>query len=232
MIQFDEHIFQWVAQRPSRYLGGAFRYCLFSSLLGEDSHFDEHIIQMGWNCVNLISAHPYHRAYSLPDYLLWHDACTLRAVHITFHRNHQLDILFPLWHVLNSIFPSFPKLLGWLKICSGKLCLEDHPRTGKVVRITLIYKPWNGMAICKGSHNPMFFRGRKRSPWLRSPLNHPLGWPSKWGENWKKVTITSMVLGACPNSWHPTKSRGILRARRVSSCFWSFLIFLNVRWCS
>ena len=27
------------------------------------------------------------------------------------------------------------------------------------------------------------------------------------------------ILGACPNSWHPTKSRGILRARRVSSCF-------------
>ena len=28
-------------------LGGGFKYVLFSSLLGEDSHFDEHIFQMG-----------------------------------------------------------------------------------------------------------------------------------------------------------------------------------------
>ena len=44
--------------------------------------------------------------------------------------------------------------------------------------------------------------------------------------------VPNHLLGACPNSWHPTKSRGILRARRVSSCFWWFLIFLNVRWCT
>ena len=32
-------------------LGGGFKYsiCLSSSLFGEDSHFDEHIFQMGWN---------------------------------------------------------------------------------------------------------------------------------------------------------------------------------------
>ncbi len=29
-------------------LGGGFKYFLFSLLLGEDSHFDEHIFQMGW----------------------------------------------------------------------------------------------------------------------------------------------------------------------------------------
>ena len=29
-------------------LVGGFRYVLFSSLFGEDSHFDEHIFQMGW----------------------------------------------------------------------------------------------------------------------------------------------------------------------------------------
>ena len=30
-------------------LGGGFKYFLCSSLLGEDSHVDEHIFQMGWN---------------------------------------------------------------------------------------------------------------------------------------------------------------------------------------
>ena len=30
------------------YLGGGFKYFLFSPLLGEDFHFDEHIFQMGW----------------------------------------------------------------------------------------------------------------------------------------------------------------------------------------
>ena len=30
------------------FLGGGFKYCLCSSLFGEDSHFDEHIFQMGW----------------------------------------------------------------------------------------------------------------------------------------------------------------------------------------
>ena len=31
------------------YLGGGFKYFLFSPRsLGEDSHFDEHIFQMGW----------------------------------------------------------------------------------------------------------------------------------------------------------------------------------------
>ena len=29
-------------------LGGDFKYLLFSSLLGEDSHFDDHIFQGGW----------------------------------------------------------------------------------------------------------------------------------------------------------------------------------------
>ena len=29
-------------------LGGGFKNCFFSSLFGEDSHFDEHIFQMGW----------------------------------------------------------------------------------------------------------------------------------------------------------------------------------------
>jgi len=29
-------------------LGGGFTYLLFSPLPGEDSHFDEHIFQMGW----------------------------------------------------------------------------------------------------------------------------------------------------------------------------------------
>ena len=29
-------------------LGGDFKYFLFSSLLGEDSHFDDHIFQGGW----------------------------------------------------------------------------------------------------------------------------------------------------------------------------------------
>ena len=31
-----------------------------------------------WN-----SAHPYHWAQSLSDYLWWHSACTLRAMHVT-----------------------------------------------------------------------------------------------------------------------------------------------------
>ena len=30
-----------------RFLGGGFKYVLFSPLPGEDSHFDEHIFQMG-----------------------------------------------------------------------------------------------------------------------------------------------------------------------------------------
>ena len=30
------------------WLGGGFKYFLFSPLFGEDSHFDEHIFQMGW----------------------------------------------------------------------------------------------------------------------------------------------------------------------------------------
>ena len=33
---------------PEHVLGGGFKYFSFSSLLGEDSHFDEHIFQMGW----------------------------------------------------------------------------------------------------------------------------------------------------------------------------------------
>ncbi len=34
------------------YLGGGFTYVLFSPLLGEDSHFDEHIFQMGGSTTN------------------------------------------------------------------------------------------------------------------------------------------------------------------------------------
>ena len=30
------------------FLGGGFNYFLFSPLFGEDSHFDDHIFQMGW----------------------------------------------------------------------------------------------------------------------------------------------------------------------------------------
>jgi len=30
------------------FLGGGFKYFLFSPLLGEDSQFDEHIFQKGW----------------------------------------------------------------------------------------------------------------------------------------------------------------------------------------
>ena len=30
------------------YLGGGFKHFLFSPLFGEDSHFDDHIFQMGW----------------------------------------------------------------------------------------------------------------------------------------------------------------------------------------
>ena len=33
-------------------LGGGFKYFLFSPLLGEDSHFDEHIFQMGGSTTN------------------------------------------------------------------------------------------------------------------------------------------------------------------------------------
>ena len=29
-------------------LGGGFKYFLFSPLFGENSHFDEHIFEMGW----------------------------------------------------------------------------------------------------------------------------------------------------------------------------------------
>ena len=32
----------------SVYLGGGFKYFLFSTLFREDSHFDDHIFQMGW----------------------------------------------------------------------------------------------------------------------------------------------------------------------------------------
>ena len=33
-------------------LGGGFKYFLFSPLFGEDSHFDEHIFQMGGSTTN------------------------------------------------------------------------------------------------------------------------------------------------------------------------------------
>ena len=36
-------------ETQSFWMDGDFKYCLFSSLLGEDSHFDEHIFQRGWN---------------------------------------------------------------------------------------------------------------------------------------------------------------------------------------
>ena len=35
-----------------RYLGGGFTYFLFSPLFGEDSHFDDHIFQMGGSTTN------------------------------------------------------------------------------------------------------------------------------------------------------------------------------------
>ena len=34
--------------RAPRFVGGGFKYFLFSSLLGEDFQFDEHIFRMGW----------------------------------------------------------------------------------------------------------------------------------------------------------------------------------------
>ena len=33
----------------NHHLGGGFKYVLCSPLFGEDSHFDEHIFQMGWS---------------------------------------------------------------------------------------------------------------------------------------------------------------------------------------
>ena len=36
-----------LATKTTHELGGGFKYFLFSSLLGEDSHFDDHIFQMG-----------------------------------------------------------------------------------------------------------------------------------------------------------------------------------------
>ena len=39
VIWFDNH---------GEHLGGGFQYFLFSPLFGEDSHFDDHIFQMGW----------------------------------------------------------------------------------------------------------------------------------------------------------------------------------------
>ena len=39
------------------FLGGGFKDFLFSSLFGEDSHFDDHIFQMGWNH-QLVFLHP------------------------------------------------------------------------------------------------------------------------------------------------------------------------------
>ena len=40
------------------------------------------------------------------------------------------------------------------------------------------------------------------------------------------------ILGTCPNSCRPTKTRAILRARRVLSGFCWFCDFLNVAWCA
>ena len=34
------------------YLGGGFKYFLFSSLFGEDSQFDDHIFEMGGSTTN------------------------------------------------------------------------------------------------------------------------------------------------------------------------------------
>ena len=38
-------IAMWQFKKP---LGAGFKYLLFSPIFGEDSHFDEHIFQMGW----------------------------------------------------------------------------------------------------------------------------------------------------------------------------------------
>ena len=49
-----------------RYLGGGFKYFLFSPLFGEMIQFDEHIFQMGWNhqvgivCLFWMSINPYY----------------------------------------------------------------------------------------------------------------------------------------------------------------------------
>ena len=42
------NVAQMVAEDVFPFLGGGFKYFLFSSLLGEDFQFDEHIFQMGW----------------------------------------------------------------------------------------------------------------------------------------------------------------------------------------
>ena len=50
-FQVPSVIFFWAKQASASAcffrLGGGFKYFLFSSLLGEDSNFDEHIFQMG-----------------------------------------------------------------------------------------------------------------------------------------------------------------------------------------
>ena len=38
-----------VGKTPNGGLGGGFKYFLFSPLFGEDSQFDDHIFQRGWN---------------------------------------------------------------------------------------------------------------------------------------------------------------------------------------
>jgi len=38
----------YTLQNMKTYLVGGFKYFLFSPLFGKDSHFDEHIFQMGW----------------------------------------------------------------------------------------------------------------------------------------------------------------------------------------
>ena len=38
--------------RKTFFLGGGFKYFLFSPLLGEDSHFYEHLFQMGGSTTN------------------------------------------------------------------------------------------------------------------------------------------------------------------------------------
>ena len=45
LCQFSGKVFQF---SPTFYLGGGFKYFLFSPLPGEMIQFDEHIFQMGW----------------------------------------------------------------------------------------------------------------------------------------------------------------------------------------
>ena len=59
-------------ERKGGFLGGGFKHFLLSPLFGEDSHYDEHIFQMGWfnhqPDLNLFESHsfPYWDVYLVP----------------------------------------------------------------------------------------------------------------------------------------------------------------------